>query len=71
VRRTKLSGHDVDHDVDKLTRVHTSSAYDLVFSIVNPDPEKLTISWDVQQALEGSTSLFFYMFRRRGLWTRR
>ena len=66
LRRTKISGHDVDHDVDKLTRVHTSSAYDLVFSVVNPDPEKLRINWDVQQALEGQflkhlSYLFFHL----------
>ncbi|KAK7794501.1 hypothetical protein R5R35_004719 [Gryllus longicercus] len=39
-------------------RMPTASAYDVMVTIVNPDPEKVQLNWDLQEAIENFLSPF-------------
>lgn len=40
-------------DEENRRRFPASSAYDILITVVNPDPEKLKIDWNLREMVEG------------------
>jgi hypothetical protein len=44
---------ETDQDYSGRRRMPPAEEYDVMITVVNPEPEKLHINWDVPQAVQG------------------
>ena len=44
---------ETDQDPSGRRRIPAAAEYDIMITVVNPEPEKLQLNWDLRQAIKG------------------